>query len=105
MQFARDPVGMEAAQDSAKKTVYVSSIPASVTEDQLREHFGPFGTVVKVFVIKDRKTGKSREFGFVEYASVSLIDIAHICRAMATHLLPATFSCLEVLCSGLWSFL
>jgi len=31
------------------------------------EHFGKFGTVVNVKICKDRETGKSRGFGFVEF--------------------------------------
>ncbi|GIX49326.1 MAG: RNA-binding protein [Candidatus Tectimicrobiota bacterium] len=48
------------------KNIYVGGLPYSVTEDQLRELFSPYGVVDAVRVITDRATGQSRGFGFVE---------------------------------------
>ena len=39
------------------------------TDDQLREMFGPHGTVQTAQVITDRDTGRSKGFGFVEMGS------------------------------------
>lgn len=41
-------------------------MPFSTTEDDLRELFTEFGEVLSSKVIKDRETGRSRGFGFVE---------------------------------------
>lgn len=46
--------------------IYVSNIPYTTTEDELREAFAAFGTVSSARIIKDKLTGKSRGFGFVE---------------------------------------
>lgn len=46
--------------------LYVGNLPFTVTEDQLRAHFAPFGQVVSVMVSTDRETGRPRGFGFVE---------------------------------------
>jgi RNA recognition motif-containing protein len=46
--------------------IYVGNLPFSATEDDLKEVFSSFGTVVSAKVIMDRETGRSRGFGFVE---------------------------------------
>ena len=46
--------------------IYAGNLPFSVDEDQLREIFTPFGAVEDVTVIRDRDTGRSRGFGFVQ---------------------------------------
>lgn len=46
--------------------LYVGNLPYSTTDDTLRELFAQFGTVESVDVIKDRETGRSKGFGFVE---------------------------------------
>ena len=51
--------------------IYVGNLSYRTTEDELREAFGAFGEVTSTAVIKDRDTGQSRGFGFVEMASDS----------------------------------
>ena len=46
--------------------LYVGNLPYSTTEDELRNLFGQAGTVSSVAVIKDRDTGSSKGFAFVE---------------------------------------
>ena len=50
--------------------LYVGSLAYSVTDDKLRELFAERGEVVSAVVIKDRDTGQSKGFGFVEMADV-----------------------------------
>jgi RNA recognition motif-containing protein len=49
--------------------IFVGNLPHSTTDDQLRDLFAPFGTPDSVKVITDRDTGRSKGFGFVEYAN------------------------------------
>jgi cold-inducible RNA-binding protein len=49
--------------------IYVGNLSHEVTEDSLREAFEPFGQVESVNIIKDRFSGESRGFGFVEMPS------------------------------------
>ena len=49
--------------------IYVGNLAREITEDDLREAFGVFGQVSTVTVIKDRFSGESRGFGFVEMPS------------------------------------
>jgi len=49
--------------------IYVGNLAREVTEDDLREAFEVFGQVETATVIKDRFSGESRGFGFVEMPS------------------------------------
>lgn len=51
------------------KKLYVGSLPYSITEDQLRDLFAPFGALESVRIISDKYTGQSKGFGFVEFAT------------------------------------
>ena len=49
--------------------IYVGNLAREVTEDDLREAFEVFGQVSTATVIKDKFSGESRGFGFVEMPS------------------------------------
>ena len=49
--------------------LYVGNLSYTTSEDDLRELFAQAGTVASVAVIKDRDTGTSKGFGFVEMTS------------------------------------
>ncbi len=49
--------------------IYVGNLSSETTEDELRQAFEAFGQVESVNLIKDRFTGESRGFGFVEMPS------------------------------------
>jgi RNA recognition motif-containing protein len=49
--------------------LYVGNLSYSTSEDDLRTLFTQAGTVASVAVIKDRDTGTSKGFGFVEMTS------------------------------------
>jgi RNA recognition motif-containing protein len=46
--------------------LYVGNLPYSTTEDDLRTMFAQAGEVKSVAVIKDRDSGTSKGFGFIE---------------------------------------
>lgn len=49
--------------------LYVGNLSYSTTEDDLRQLFSQAGNVKSVSVIKDRDTGRSKGFAFVEMGS------------------------------------
>jgi RNA recognition motif-containing protein len=51
--------------------MYVGNLSYTATEDDLRSAFEEFGTVDNVNIIRDRETGNSRGFGFVEMGDQS----------------------------------
>ena len=46
--------------------IYVGNLSRDVTEEELRRAFEAFGKVESINIIKDRYSGQSRGFGFVE---------------------------------------
>ena len=46
--------------------IFITGLPLEVGEDELTAVFGDFGQVKSLRIIKDRETGQSRGFGFVE---------------------------------------
>lgn len=48
------------------KNIYVGNLSFSTTEDGLREAFAAHGAVSKASIVRDRQTGDSRGFAFVE---------------------------------------
>ena len=46
--------------------IYVANLSFKVQDDELRELFEAYGEVSSAKVIKDRESGQSRGFGFVE---------------------------------------
>ncbi|HBF23407.1 MAG TPA: RNA-binding protein [Planctomycetes bacterium] len=46
--------------------IYVGNLPWSVDNDSLRDLFSSYGDVADAVVIRDRETGRSRGFGFVD---------------------------------------
>ena len=49
--------------------IYVGNIPQGTIEDELKAAFAAFGDIDKVALIKDKISGESRGFGFVEMPS------------------------------------
>ena len=49
--------------------IYVGKMSYEVTEEDLRLAFEPFGQVESATIIKDKHSGQSKGFGFVEMAS------------------------------------
>jgi cold-inducible RNA-binding protein len=48
------------------KNLYVGNLSQKVTEEDLRNNFSEAGAVASVSIIKDKFSGVSRGFGFVE---------------------------------------
>ncbi len=46
--------------------IYVGGLAWTLSENELREAFAAYGEVTSATIIKDKFTGKSRGFGFVE---------------------------------------
>ena len=51
------------------KKLYVGNLSLDTTSDDLTGLFGQYGTVMSAQVVKDRDTGRSRGFAFVEMSN------------------------------------
>tara|TARA_B100000029_G_C17357221_1_gene881178 strand:+ start:114 stop:359 length:246 start_codon:yes stop_codon:yes gene_type:complete len=49
--------------------LYVGNLPWSCTEEELEAHFAQHGPVRAVRIITERRSGRSKGFGFVEMES------------------------------------
>lgn len=68
----RGRAGAGTELDAAQKrrdenSVRVTNLSEDVTEQDLFELFGAFGPVQRIFIAKDRETGESRGFAFVNF--------------------------------------
>jgi len=57
-------------------SVFVGNIAWSTSEQELGDAFAKYGNVNSVKIIQDRETGRSKGFGFVEFADPACIDAA-----------------------------
>ena len=46
--------------------LYIGNLSYRITEDQLRQAFEQYGAVTSCTIIKDKMTGQSKGFGFLE---------------------------------------
>lgn len=56
--------------------IYVGNLAYGTTEEDLNKIFSNFGEVSKVSIIKDKETGRSKGFGFVEMSDNSAAQAA-----------------------------
>ena len=56
--------------------IYAGNLASDVSEEELRQAFAAFGQVASVSLIKDKFTGESRGFGFVEMPVKTEADAA-----------------------------
>jgi RNA recognition motif-containing protein len=59
---------MALAQKGPPVQIYLGNLAFTVTEQDVRELFAPYGVVDRINLITDRETGRPRGFGFVEMA-------------------------------------
>ncbi|KAF4654290.1 hypothetical protein FOL47_010043 [Perkinsus chesapeaki] len=66
----RNPINVHTAPQTKGPpgaNVFVFSVPDAWTEQDLRDHFTSFGTIVSAKVVVDKHTGLSRGYGFISY--------------------------------------
>jgi len=56
-------------------SIFVGGLPLSAGDEELRQHFQHFGPVLSAAVVQNERTGKSKCFGFVEFASAETRDL------------------------------
>lgn len=61
--------GERTQERSSSNKVFVGGLPQDTTTDDLKEHFGMYGSVADCVVMVDRRTNRSRGFGFVRFSN------------------------------------
>ncbi|XP_068105896.1 RNA-binding protein 34 [Hyperolius riggenbachi] len=68
-----------AAKSSAhdnRKSAFVGNLPYEVEEEALRSHFAECGTVEAVRIIRDKRTGIGKGFGYVLFQGADAVQLA-----------------------------
>lgn len=81
-----EPSGADPEPEKARK-LFLGGLNYSTTEDGLRGHFGRYGTLVDVIVMKFPDTRRSRGFGFVTFSKSAETDA---CFADGPHVVDGT---------------
>lgn len=71
--------------DTQPGTVHMSRLPHGFFEPQMRAYLEQFGTINHLRLARNRKTGKSKHFAFIEFASSGVADI--VAKTMDKYLL------------------
>lgn len=67
----------EAKAERDSRMVLAHQLPINATEDEVREFFEVLaGPVVQAVLVKDKRTGRSRGVGFIEFASAASVGRA-----------------------------
>ncbi|WP_428773656.1 RNA recognition motif domain-containing protein [Vibrio sp.] len=61
--------GLDSDINNSTKTLYVGNLPYKANEMNVKELFAQYGEVFAVRLMKDKRTGKRRGFGFVVMAA------------------------------------
>ena len=65
--------------------VYVGRIPHGFYEQEMKQYFSQFGNITNLRLSRNRKTGKSKHFAFVEFESAEVAEI--VSKTMDNYLL------------------
>ncbi|KAH7160696.1 hypothetical protein EDB81DRAFT_782789 [Dactylonectria macrodidyma] len=77
----------KAAKESHQDTgvIYIGRIPHGFYEHEMRQYFEQFGTINKLRLSRNKKTGASKHFAFVEFAEATTAEI--VAKTMNNYLL------------------
>lgn len=67
--------GKPASKDKQSNVIYLGRIPHGFYEDQMRGFFQQFGTVTRLRISRNKRTGKSKHYAFVEFADAEVAAI------------------------------
>jgi cold-inducible RNA-binding protein len=68
--------GGSSNSNMSNSKLYVGNLSFKTSEDELRSHFGQFGTVTDVYVAMDKMTGRPRGFAFVTMGTAEEAKLA-----------------------------
>jgi len=90
--IARDDATVKSRLDKAKRqpavdrgVIYLGRIPHGFYEDQMRAYFSQFGDVTRLRLSRNKKTGRSKHYGFVEFDSEAVARI--VAETMSNYLI------------------
>jgi RNA recognition motif-containing protein len=69
LKLSNTNIEQDQSNDPSTKTLYVGNLPYKANESHVKELFAKHGEVFAVRLMKDKRTGKRRGFGFVVMAA------------------------------------
>ncbi|CAI0464487.1 unnamed protein product [Linum tenue] len=91
------PEGKQPEGSTAKATVlYIGRIPHGFYESEMEAYFSQFGKIKRLRVVRNRKTGKSKHYGFLQFEDPEVAAIVADCmhnyllfeHLLQVHLIP-----------------
>lgn len=73
------------SNDGGPGTVYVGRVPHGFYEKQMREYFSQFGDITRLRMSRNKRTGASKHFAFIEFSSNEVAKI--VAETMDNYLL------------------
>merc|ERR1712000_159554 len=71
--------------DGNTGVIYIGRIPHGFYEHEMRQYFSQFGEITKLRLSRNKKTGQSKHFAFIEFAEAATADI--VAKTMNNYLL------------------
>ncbi|KIM21358.1 hypothetical protein M408DRAFT_104932 [Serendipita vermifera MAFF 305830] len=109
---AKDDADVKRRLDAAKRkptadrgVLYIGRIPHGFYEEQMKDYFSQFGNVTRLRLARNKKTGRSKHYGFIEFDSSSVAKIVSETMdnyLLAGHLLQCKLVATEQLHPELW---
>ncbi|CAL0323835.1 unnamed protein product [Lupinus luteus] len=62
-------------REGTAKVLYVGRIPHGFYEQEMKGYFGQFGTIKRLRIARNKKTGQSKHYGFIEFESPEVAKI------------------------------
>lgn len=86
-------------------TMYIGRLPHGFYENEMRAYFGQFGEITELRLARNKQTGASKHFAFIEFASSKVCKIAvetMNAYLLYGHILKCNFIPQQDVPAGLW---
>ncbi|TIA81789.1 hypothetical protein E3P98_01851 [Wallemia ichthyophaga] len=88
-------LGKAASKKNKRGVVFVGHIPHGFYENEMRAYFSQFGDITRLRLSRNKKTGKSKHYAFIEFESLEVAEI--VAETMNNYLIENRLLVVEVL--------
>ncbi|ODV79055.1 RNA-binding domain-containing protein, partial [Suhomyces tanzawaensis NRRL Y-17324] len=69
-------VGKALSTSEQRGVIYIGRIPHGFYENEMKRYFNQFGNIINLRISRNKKTGKSKHYGFLEFENLATAKIA-----------------------------